>query len=407
VKRLIFAAGLVAALACGPTGEAAAVEPRPPVDLDVAPVQAGGTAPYMLTRSLQGLQDQIALGSSAAHDAQRKLLAHIAERFLAADPQVWSDPRNARAALTYVLSGGQPQVMRRLLELGSAVPLDPDLMAGALAYVEGRETEAAELLGGVDARSLPPGLGGHVALVQATLAMRRSPRKAIAFLDVARLLMPGTLVEEAALRREVFAAGETGQTELFLVLARQYVQRFQHSVYAASFTDQFAEALARLDFDKQPDSLEKVDGLLAGLSEEARRSMYLSIASAALVNGRTRTALFAAGKAKASAAPGSAQALKAELYEAAAEIVTDGFEAARRKLDAIDAARLSPSDAEILAAARALAEQLRRWPPDAGAPPAAEVVASAEQAPPATTPLMDRAREAISASEQLLQRTKP
>ena len=67
-------------------------------------------------RTLQILQEQIAHGNAAAQAAQPKLMAHIAERFLAADPAVWREPRNARAGVLFVLSGGKPAVMRAVLK---------------------------------------------------------------------------------------------------------------------------------------------------------------------------------------------------------------------------------------------------------------------------------------------------
>ena len=46
-------------------------------------------------------------------------------------------------------------------------------------------------------------LAGQVAFARSVLETRRDPKAAIARLDWARLLAPGGLVEEAALRREI------------------------------------------------------------------------------------------------------------------------------------------------------------------------------------------------------------
>ena len=66
--------------------------------------QDGKGEPFELVRSLQSLQDQVVRGNTRAHAAQRVLLAHIAEQFDALKPEGWKDPKNARAAVVFVLS---------------------------------------------------------------------------------------------------------------------------------------------------------------------------------------------------------------------------------------------------------------------------------------------------------------
>jgi len=162
-----------------------------------------------LVRSLQILQEQIANGNVAAHAAQSALLERIEARFAQAPPDTWQDPRNARAAVVYLLGGGKPATIRALLSYEKPPAIEARLIKGALAYVEGHEDEAQDLLRTVDVRSLPPSLGGPVALVQSALIVRQDVAAAMAFLDEARLLMPGTLVEEAALRRRFSSPGRS------------------------------------------------------------------------------------------------------------------------------------------------------------------------------------------------------
>ena len=69
-------------------------------------VDALAREPYQLVRSLQSLQDQIARGDLEAHNAQPALLKRLGEKLATADSAVWKDPRNSRAAVTFLLSGG-------------------------------------------------------------------------------------------------------------------------------------------------------------------------------------------------------------------------------------------------------------------------------------------------------------
>src|SRR5690606_33344903 len=125
---------------------------------------------------------------------------------------------------------------------------------GALAYAEGRDDEARAHLLGVDARRLDPGLAGAVALVQSALVADTDPKRASEFLDQARLLAPGTLVEEAALRRQILLLPSIGQLHRLVLLTR-YVRRFGKSYYARAFWRQLAAGVAGLEHEQQIDQL--------------------------------------------------------------------------------------------------------------------------------------------------------
>src|SRR5690606_11519516 len=160
--------------------------------------------------------------------------------------------------------------------------VDERLLLGALAYVEGQEDEARRLLQPVSPRALAPGLGGQIALVKAALLVRDQPAAAMEMLALARLLMPGTLVEEAWLRREIFVGSQLGDLDRFEALAERYMRRFRHSVYAGDFQQRFAAALTRLDFTKDPARFGRLDGMLSSLDPASRRDLYLLVSRASV-----------------------------------------------------------------------------------------------------------------------------
>jgi len=81
---------------------------------DAQQVDDASRPPYQMVRSLQMLQDQIARGDLEAHNAQPALLKRIGDSFLKVDASSWKEPRNSRAAVTFLLSGGAPQVIATL-----------------------------------------------------------------------------------------------------------------------------------------------------------------------------------------------------------------------------------------------------------------------------------------------------
>jgi chemotaxis protein MotC len=366
----------------------------------IAYVQEAPREPSELIRTLRILQDQVAYGSTSAHATQRSLLAQVADEMARAAPDMWKEPRNARAAVAFVLSGGDARVLRKVLGLGAMSGLDESLVRGALAYGEGRSAEAAKLLGRIDARALDASLAGHVALVQSELVAKAEPAKALALLDDARLLAPGTLIEEAALRRQVTALAASGDADRFALLSRAYLRRFPKSVYAGSFRRQFAVDAASGEHAGDPTHIMRLEATLAALDPDDRRDVYLTIAREAVLGGKVELARSAAASAVRLFPEGSAERLRAQLYEAAALVVTEAFPRAVSTLEAVDTARLQTEDAELLDAAAEVAGKVRRLPAseEASSGTDAEDIAAAFKA-------AGRAREAIALVDKLIGET--
>jgi chemotaxis protein MotC len=238
--------------------------------------------------------------------------------------------------------------------------LDDAIMDGAMAYIDGHPDEARERLGGVRARNLPAALGAEIALVQSALLAKSDPKATIDRLDEVRLLMPGTLVEEAALRREIFLVGQVDNFDKFEFLATRYFRRYRHSIYAGNFRQRFALSVARFSFAQQAARFPRLVAVLDNLDSESQRALYLLIARTALLRGKTEMTDLAAGRVVALTEDGSPYRARAELYRAAARLVTNGHEQALADLQQLDAGRLPEQDAELLAAALNVGRNVRK-----------------------------------------------
>lgn len=318
--------------------------------------------PYQLIRRLQALQDQIGRGNLEAHNAQASLLKHLGEQFQDADPAVWKDPRNSRAAVVFLLSGGTPQVVEAL-RAKHLLNIDEAILDGAIAYVEGRPDEARARLGGIKARTLPATLGAEITLAQSALLAQSDAKATIERLDEVRLLMPGTLIEEAALRREIFLVGQTDEFDKFEALATQYFRRFRHSIYAGNFRQRFALSVARFSFAQQAERFSRLAVVLDHLDRTSQRALYLLITRTALVRGKLDMAELAAERAVALTEDGSPERARANFYRAAARLVTNGHDQALADLQQIDKARLPERDTELLSAALELGRNVRKASP--------------------------------------------
>ena len=350
-------------------------------------------------RELQRLQDRMAAGEPNALPAQNALIARIDQNFRAADASAWNDPQNARALIVFALSGGGPGVLRAVLGQGASPAVDERLLRGTLAYLEGREPEALKQLGEIDARQLPDSLAGQVALAQAALWVRRDPPRASVLLGRARLLAPGTLVEEAALRREIFIAAQANELETFERLTSTYLARYRHSVYAGNFRLRFAAALTRMSFIDSADEFHRVHELLAPLEPESRREVALLIAQAALAQGKTTAAALASELVLKGTVFGSLEADRATLYRAAAIIAAPGrFDEASAALASVARERFGSEDARLLGAALAVAASITDAvnvpvPPPAGL--GGEAGAPEAQGPVAPETVKDGSQDAM------------
>jgi chemotaxis protein MotC len=323
---------------------------------------------------LQNVQAAIAQGDAAAYAAQPKILREISDAISATKPEVWKNSREARAAIIYVLSGGQPRILMRLIESGSVPQDDEKLMRGAIAYQLGHEAEARHLLGDVDPQTLGAALGGQFAFVQSILMTSTDPKKAVGLLDLARLMTPGGLVEEAALRREVFVVGDTlRDPDRFMTLAAQYLGRFPKSPYSQSFVKNFTATLIRLRLADDVGNFPRIESTSESLSRDERRALFLTVAHAGLVSGKIAMADVAATKALTLAQADSADEARGKLYQAAARTLSDQHESAAAQLQAIDPRKLPKSDHALLAAAQTLVRHIydKTAAAPASAPPAA------------------------------------
>ena len=311
---------------------------------------------------LQRLQVKMAQGDKSAYSKSQDKLKAIGLAIAAASEDSWKDKMQTDAAVAYVLSGGQPRVIARLLESGWIPDSADNLMRGALAYSAGREREAEGLLGNIDARKMSLRLAGQLAYAQSVLKTSRDPEGALNLLDLSRLLAPGSLVEEAALRREILLAGDRRESERVIFLARQYVERFGQSIYAQDFILGLANNSVRFRLIDQLSDLDKFKSLMALATQEQRRGFLLSVARASSVAGRMDLAGPAAADGLAESPRGSPDEARGQMYVAASRISTESYENGVAELKTVERARLSTADQNLLAAVISAATHLRDAP---------------------------------------------
>ncbi len=325
-----------------------------PAEAETGPVRISDMAD-----ELQRIQTRIANGDKSAYPAQLAQLKALGAAIAAAKPETWQDKREADSLVVYVLSGGSLGEVAPLIKSDALVNSERALARGAVAYITGHEAEALRLLNAIDLDELDVRVAGQIAFARSVLETKRDPKAAVGLLDWARLLAPGGLVEEAALRREIATLAEARNAPRAARLTGQYAIRFGASLYATDFLHELARSIGRSGLLEDPADYALFSRAASGLAADRRLDFLLTLARAAIVSGRFKAASAAAAEALHAAAPNSRDEARAQLYLNAVQLFSDGHDPALANLQGLASSRLDRSDAALLAAFRAAAAQFR------------------------------------------------
>ncbi|QND50652.1 chemotaxis protein MotC (plasmid) [Phyllobacterium sp. 628] len=324
--------------------------------LGIARADMPSPEPYLLVRSMRMLQDQVASGKPEALPMLNRVLGHIAGQLEAAKPEVWQKPANAYAILIYLLNGGNPQVVRGILTTTKLENISPKLVAGSLAYADGDSLGIVENFSEQLPPDVPSELIASISLVTAAQLAAIDAPTALKRLDYIRLSAPGTLLEEAALRRGLMIAARLNDKEKVKLLARNYLQRFALSPYSEDFFRQLVDAVMTLKAKISNDEIEEM-ATLAWTG--ARLPFYLRIARGAVVGGDMQRARFMSEKAEALSQSLKTDDTQARLYLGISNVGTDKTDDAIKMLSQLPKDRLHERDLKLLEAATAMGE--RYW----------------------------------------------
>jgi chemotaxis protein MotC len=365
--------------------------------------------PFDMVRTLSALQSKMSRGDDSARSAAAKQIERIEQTFPSVAPEQWKDPKNARAVAVYLMSGGSPRNLRKMLDEGMFPEEDKALIAGSLAYAEGRIREAAKLLQSIEPRKLPPTLGGHLALVQGGLLIGSNNPQALALFDLARLLMPGSLVEEAALRREISILDGANEPEKLFLLGRRYTVQYSHSPFVRNFWDELGAATIRMALHVSEARLIETESLFQGMNPGSKFDVYLAIARTAILNARIALAASQTKNAEPFAQTPNARS-RLKLYNALIEAISGNFEDSVAELKSVNSTNLSRADIEMRDIVTATMQRLQgpseNRAKTANAPASPQSEAEAETV--GYSPIEVSARRAIADADALLQRaSKP
>ena len=327
--------------------------------LTSTPLQAqlaeSSLGPVQLIRSLESLQDDIASGQPGALQMQPRVLADIGQKFLKEDPSTWENAQNIFAALTYLFNGGNPDVVETILKNAPDGIIPKNYIDGARAYAHHKKNRFLKAFDNLpeDDSEIPAALLLSITLSTVADMAEASPEKASDRLNWVRLAAPGSLFEEAAIRRQIKVASMTGDLKLLRLLTRNYVTRFSKSPYANEFWRDFATTLPLMDNRLDDQQLSE---FINFAPKTIQLVIYLKISRTALIDARMARAHFGAEKALDIAHSLNVNDASARLYYAASSVGSTAAEDAGEMLKTISVNELPEKDRPLLMAAKAVAK---------------------------------------------------
>ncbi|AYC99667.1 chemotaxis protein [Neorhizobium sp. NCHU2750] len=323
---------------------------------------------YKILRSLQFVQDSLVRGDHSAADLQRYLLDSLDSRLRTAENSSLADTRNADAVFIYVMSGGNPATLNFLAARDTQGYLDARVVNVLQKYLDGRGAQVSNSLAGLADEYEGSAIGPYLNLVAGNVVYAANPGQALTFYDRTRLDAPGTILEEAALRRSIVAAVALKDSERAFGYSVRYARRFLHSPYAGQFADLFVD----LAVTGQPAiGTDRVAEVAELMDADRAQELYLRISRLATLKGKYDLASFAAERANKLNAvlDGKGMAVLPGLYEQISKVSSSNVSEVIGDLAAIPRDGLSDRDKALLDAAQRIGEEIVKpvaMPPSSG-----------------------------------------
>ncbi len=338
-----------------------------------------------LARELHKAIDASAFGTPNAEALRRDTLKMVAARIAEADVNVLRQPENAAGLLALVLCGAGAQTLSRVLEDDHWIENDRLVGRGLLALSVQNLDEAKSFFAKVDQQVLPAAVRASLALVEAKAFAGSDPKRAVERLQEARIGVPGTGLEEAALRQQIIILLRLGDSKQAGERMSAYLRRFPQSTYWDSFKTLIVGMAGKHGTITAADFLMPSGAVNVAEGSNRYRAFLVALSGRLLLTGALADSAALADFVCRTEPEQSDLRRRAELYKRAAGISVQTAQASVAALEALDVRRYSPAEQQLIRAAIIVARDVEGGFSDASA-------SKGDAAPPA-------GREALDANE--------
>jgi len=304
-----------------------------------------------LLSSLMQVQDKIAQGDAGALPVQTHLMKLLDGNIGEIGNDAPLGREEIRALLIFGIIGSGSNAVADVLAGVSANSDDKKLFDAVIDYRKRRRRQAIDRFKLIDEKKLDPRLAPFIAFARGNLLAKRNPKRAMRQYDRVRLLAPGTLLEEATIRRLLTLSVAAKDSNRFMSLAKQYARRFLTSPYRQQYLSVLRRGLMSLHRTIPHHQIEELAGLMP---RQFAVALYLHMARSAVIAGHFKLARFGVKKITELAAASDEVRIKTaqlDLLREITRLVEDEPEEVLQKLRLVDETKLDPTDRRLLQAA--------------------------------------------------------
>ena len=304
--------------------------------------------------SLLQVQDRIARGDAAALPLQKHLMtmldAGISESGKVAD----MSPAEFRSLIIFGIVGSNSESVIEALSEVEEPKEKLQLARAVIDYRARKRNQASKRFAKIKTNELDQRLVPYVAFAKGNLYSRVSPRRAIRQYDLVRLEAPGTLLEEASLRRLMALHASYGQGKEFSALAKQYARRFINSPYRKQFLSMLRGGVLKM---RRTIPLEEVRELGELMPPAYAIALHMHLVRAALQSGHMKLAQFSITQigmlsVQKNDSPVNQEQLR--LFNLLTKMTAQDPHTLLKQLDSLDETRLAAVDIKLLERARGI-----------------------------------------------------
>jgi hypothetical protein len=252
-----------------------------------AKVEAQAESLKRLRHPLQALleaQTALAYGRNGAEERYKQAQGAIAGEIKTFGRRTLSSQDVEQLAI-YLFSGGEPSLVENILHSLEKDPPNKALLEGATAYVSRDLKLADRKLQSLDLARLQPPVRSRVLLVQSQTISSLDAVEKARLLEQAASLSPGTLVEEASIRRLVQLWADVANARQLMKWSRQYLRRFPKSYYMDEFVKSFGAGILKTARQGDAPRKDDIDFILRSLALPDAGRMALVITKSSLDAG--------------------------------------------------------------------------------------------------------------------------
>lgn len=245
------------------------------------------TSPFgKAMREISALQAAMAQGVSGSPGDLKASMLRAKSAFVSGGATATS-PEDLQSLAQYVLSGGDPSAATKVLQNSSLKAHHRDLIEGVRSFATADLAKARLKLLPLDGKSFGTMLDAQLTMAQVQLDDASSTDQKRKRLSHVANIVPGTLIEEAAIRRLIPLLAQAKDSKALIYWTTRYIRRFSSSLYYQDYESTLVDSLALVSTTDMHVTQLVLDEIFTSANEQQAASLSRKLLLIAVDNGNS------------------------------------------------------------------------------------------------------------------------